>query len=353
MADSDQPSDESELSSEVDARSPAESVPVSPTSGEVVPYDFRRPERMTSDQLRALKFLGGGFSRRLSVVLSAYLRSVSAVSARSVEPQTYGEFIRSLPEITSVWVVGFEPVSGSAILEFNLSAAYAIVYSMMGGIGPSNPEERALTEIEQGIVEKATKVVLEVLSEEWAMFRALRFTVKGRDNNPHMLNVASSSEPLAVTRFQFDIGESHGELKLAIPALALDDMGLTSTQEWERRQTGQTPAQRQAYLRHLMTVPFSVAASLESTISSSDVLSLRVGDTLSLGAPATDDAQITVGGIPKFTGRPFSDGNRMRLRLSSVIGAGDVPVATRALAVPKGEPLLDEASGVPTEDAPA
>ena len=318
-----------------------------PAPSETIVYDFRRPERLNTEQLRTLRLLGDRFSRRLGVVLSAYLRSVLTVSSSSLEPSSYGEFIRSLPETTSVWVFGFEPVVGTGVLELNLDASYAVVYSMLGGIGEITVEERALTEIEQGIVEKVTKIILSTLEEEWQEFRALQFAVTGRESNPAMLNLAAGSEPFAVARYDFSIGESPGQLTLAIPALALDDMGLTSEPDWQRRVTRQARHQGEAYLRLLSTVPFSVAAAVESQIASSDVLALRVGDTLSLGTPATSDVQLSVAGTPKFTGRLFVEDGRLRLRLSSIAGSMGASRPPRSVAA-AGPGRPDEAASPST-----
>ena len=105
------------------------------------------------------------------------------------------------------------------------------------------------------------------------------------------------------------------------------------------RQSGQPAAQRDAYLQHLNLIPFPVTASLDSTIASSDVLSLRVGDTLSLGAPASKDVQFSVAGMPKFTGRLFAEDSRLRLRLTAPTGVPSTALAPRAVAAGPGDPL--------------
>jgi flagellar motor switch protein FliM len=69
------------------------------TSGgreKVTPYDFKRPERVGKEQMRALQTLHEGFGRNFGAALSALLRSIVEVKLTSVDQLTYSEFVFSL-----------------------------------------------------------------------------------------------------------------------------------------------------------------------------------------------------------------------------------------------------------------
>ena len=63
---------------------------------EVLTYDFKRPERVSKDQMRALEALHEGFGRNLGAALSGYLRTIIEVSVATIEQLTYSEFTHSL-----------------------------------------------------------------------------------------------------------------------------------------------------------------------------------------------------------------------------------------------------------------
>ena len=67
---------------------------------DVTVYDFKRPERVSKDQMRALEALHEGFGRNLGAALSGYLRTIIEVSVAHIEQLTYSEFIHSLPNPT-------------------------------------------------------------------------------------------------------------------------------------------------------------------------------------------------------------------------------------------------------------
>ena len=56
---------------------------------EIRTYDFKRPERVSKEQMRALEGLHESFARNLGVALSGYLRTIIEVKIRSVEQLTY------------------------------------------------------------------------------------------------------------------------------------------------------------------------------------------------------------------------------------------------------------------------
>ncbi len=61
------------------------------------PYDFRRPDRIAKDQLRAIHMLHENFARSLASSLSAYLRAYVVVNLVSVEQLSFIEFSQCLP----------------------------------------------------------------------------------------------------------------------------------------------------------------------------------------------------------------------------------------------------------------
>src|SRR5512136_260328 len=70
------------------------------------PYDFRRPDRIAKDQLRAVHILHENFARNLASSLSAYLRAYVAVNLVSLEQISFMEFTQALPSPTSLIALG-------------------------------------------------------------------------------------------------------------------------------------------------------------------------------------------------------------------------------------------------------
>ena len=151
------------------------------SGGDVIAYNFRRPDRVSKEQQRSLHFLHDRFARNLSTSLSAFLRAMTNVSMLSVEQFTYSEFLMSLPDPTAFYSIAMPPLDGLGALEINPSVAFAMVDRMLGGTGDSPAPNRALTEIEQNVMDSVVKLILEHLTETWRAITDVRFRIAGRE----------------------------------------------------------------------------------------------------------------------------------------------------------------------------
>src|SRR5260370_2176240 len=118
------------------------------------PYDFRRPDRIAKDQLRAIHLLHENFARSLASSLSAYLRAYVAVNLISVEQLSFMEFSQCLPSPTCLVSLGMRPCEGNAVLEINPSLVFPILEMLLGGAGKYTTKiNREVTEIQQSLIE--------------------------------------------------------------------------------------------------------------------------------------------------------------------------------------------------------
>ena len=58
-------------------------------ASQVLPYDFKRPERVARDQLRAVETLYDVFARNFQAALSGQLRTIMDARVASVDQLTY------------------------------------------------------------------------------------------------------------------------------------------------------------------------------------------------------------------------------------------------------------------------
>ena len=104
---------------------------------QVTLYDFKRPNRVSKEQLRAFKSIHDKMARSLSSQVSAVMRSIVEIQLHSVDQMTYGEFLMSLPSPTSFNIFSMKPLEGAAILEINPSIAFPMIDRLLVGKGDS------------------------------------------------------------------------------------------------------------------------------------------------------------------------------------------------------------------------
>ena len=288
-------------------QAPDEEVRTSVASDGAAPYNFRRPDRVSKEQLRSLHFLHDRFAKNLGTSMSAFLRAMTNVSMLSVEQLTYGEFLMSLPDPTAFYSIAMPPLDGVGALEVNPTIAYAMVDRMLGGTGDSPAPNRALTEIEQNVMDSVVKLLLEHLTETWRAITDVRFRIQGRETRPQMLQVTGLNEGVILLAFDITISEARGMLSLAIPAAAIETMDEKVAEGWNRTRRQASPAELARLQVNLGRVPLPVKTQLETRMTAREVLALRPGDVVVMPQSALAPVEIHVGGVQRFTGRLTRD----------------------------------------------
>jgi flagellar motor switch protein FliM len=283
--------------------------------GAVSAYDFRRPDRVSKDQIRSLHFLHDRFAGNVGTSLSAFLRTVTDVSITSVEQFTYAEFLMSLPDPTAFYAISMAPLEGLAALELHPTVAFTMIDRMLGGSGRGLTVTRALTEIEQNVVDDIVKLILENLADTWRGIVDVQFRVSGRETRPQMLQVAAPNEVVVLLGFDVRIGDARGMLNICIPASAIELGGGRFSQTWHRARREPSARERRNLHDNLARVPMDVTAALDTSLHVRELLRLRPGDVLSLGRPVREPLDVRVRGATKLQGRLVTAGGRVGVRL--------------------------------------
>ncbi len=281
----------------------------------VIRYNFRRPDRVSKEQIHSLHFLHDRFARNVSTSMSAYLRTITETSVVSVEQFSYSEFLMSLADPTAFYALSIPPFDELGALEINPAIAYAMVDRMLGGVGKAATPNRALTEIEQNVVDSIMKLLLDALTETWRPIVDLSFGIRGRETRPQMLQVAAPNETVLMVTFDMKVGESRGMANLCLPVSIVETSGSHFAQAWHRARREPTPVERGWVQENLSRVPMALDAMLESRLTARELLAMTPGDVVSLGVAAHKPIDLLVGNTVKFKGRLAIDRGRVGVRI--------------------------------------
>ena len=299
------------------------------SSSSVVIYNFRRPDRVSKEQLRSLHFLHDRFALNVSTSLSAFLRAMTEVSIVSVEQFAYSEFLMSLPDPTAFYSLNLSLYDGVGALEINPSVAFTIVDRLLGGTGQTPGPNRALTLIEQNVVDSVVNLLLDHLNETWRPVTNMEFRIQARETRPQMLQVTGPTEIVILLVFDIRIAETRGMVNICIPAAAIEAVGEAFEQGWQRNRKQPTPEEEAWLHANLGRVRLPVTAVLETTLSARDLIALKPGDVLALGHPAAQPVDIHIGQIRRHGGHLTRHGTAAGVRIETL---KSVPSRTGAAA---------------------
>ncbi len=286
-------------------------------------YDFRRPDRIAKDQLRALHLLHENFARNLASSLSAFLRAYVAVNLISVEQLAFMEFAQVLPSPTSMVALSMKPYDGNALLELNPALVFPILEMLLGGSGQGTLRpEREITEIEQSILDGLLRVILNDLRAAWQSVAGIEFSIESHETEPQLLQILAPNEAVVAISMEIRIGEMAGIMNLGIPSITVKMLRQKFDQQWSVRKTRASDEEHARTLRILQPAMVRAESSLTGpTLSVASLMELKEGDVLAFDFPLEQPMDFTLNGSLKYRGEIISVGRKRAFQVLEAVAA--------------------------------
>jgi flagellar motor switch protein FliM len=294
---------------------------------EIKAYDFKRPERISKDQIRALQTLHETFARNFGASLSGLLRTIVEVRVAHVEQMTYSEFIAGLPNPTSFNLIDADELDGQLCFEVSPLIIYPIIDRLLGG---SNQDlfipQRPMTLIETRLIRTILDRAMTAMSEAWESIRKIGFHIGEMESNPHIMQIVPPNEVVVVVGFEIKMTNRAGTMSLCIPFNVIEPfVDRLSAQNWFLSGRARDEAQWERLVAHrLSDARLEVTGILaETTITLAELRGLEVGDVVTTEKPARAPVVITAGGLPKFLATLGQHKGRRALKVQRAIAKGE------------------------------
>lgn len=285
-------------------------------------YNFRRPDKFSKDNLRALRDIHREFSKAISLVLSGYLRMRVEIEIVSVDQLTYEEFVRSMPSPMSVGVFEFEPLSGQVLLGISFEVISCIVNRMLGGVGNIENQTRELTDIEKALAKKVINIIIKSLEDSWNTIIPVTGKFISLDDNYQSIQVATAGEIVALLTFEVQISGKHfGLFSLCFPYPVLETvLGHLSTQHiFQTKGLVASNDERLKMISKINTSNVDLRVQFgQCSITLDDFLQLSEGDIIKLDNKVQDDLIVKVNGEKKFFARPGTLKDKICVKITDV-----------------------------------
>lgn len=314
------------LSALSDGSVSADEVKAEETQHKVKPYDFKRPDKFSKDQIRTLYMLHESFARLLNTYLSTHLRTMVSVEVASVEQLTYQEFVQSLSNPSVISVLTVPPLKGNIMVEINTEVAFAYLDRVLGGTCENSLKVRVLTEIEEAVIKRFIETTVGHLKDAWSNVTEFFPSIETMESNPQFAQIVPPNDMVVIITIQMKLGDVEGMMNICIPYLVLEPiMGKLTTTFWVASNAAKDSSGQAEILQKKLErteVPFVVEMGCVN-ISIHEFLTLGFGDVLQLDTEVDDDLKCKVGTKTKFFCRPGTSGKKMAVQITGVVNEGD------------------------------
>lgn len=297
-----------------------EAPPEEDPASKAQPYDFRRPDRIAKDQLRAIHLLHENFARSLAASLSAYLRAYVAVNLVSVEQLSFMEFLQCLPSPTCLVSLDMKPYEGNAVLEINPALVFPIFEMLLGGSARALLKiNREITEIEQSVLEGLFRITLHDLKSAWHAVTALEFAIESYETEPQLMRILAPNEAVVAVSMEVRIGDNTGMMNIGIPSIVVKMLRHKFDQQWSVRKSQSTEDEQARIIRLARSSRILLDGRLSGpTLSVENLMDLKENDVLTFDFPVSRPVDLMVNGKVKYRGHVVTTGNKRAFQIEEL-----------------------------------
>jgi len=273
---------------------------------QIVLYDFKRPNRVSKEQLRAIRGIHDKMARNLSSQISSIMRSIVEIQLHSVDQMTYGEFLMSLPSPTSFNVFSMKPLDGSGIIEINPSIAFPMIDRLLGGRGESYESSRELTDIELNLLDAILRIITQKLRSAWEPITDIYPNIETKESSPNVVQIVSQNEIVIMVVMELIVGNSSGMINICYPVIYLESIlpKLANRDIMLGSNSSNAKKSRNKELNVLVQRADILVEIIlgKTTLSVKELLELKKNDIIRLDKSADNNAIISVDRKDMFIG---------------------------------------------------
>jgi len=193
--------------------------------GEARPFDFAEQLRLMNGRMPVLATINERFARLLRVSLHNLLRRAPEISLKPPQFHKFGEYLPKLAAPTSLNLVRFNPLRGSALVVLEPKLVFAVVDNFFGGSGrQAHIEEREFTATEQRIIHMILRNVFADLREAWSPVASVELEYLQSESNPQFAGIVVPTEVVLLSSCHIEVGGGGGELQIVMPYAMLEPL---------------------------------------------------------------------------------------------------------------------------------
>ncbi|HCG9646003.1 TPA: flagellar motor switch protein FliM [Vibrio parahaemolyticus] len=285
-----------------------------------VSFDFSSQDRIVRGRMPTLELINERFARHMRISLFNMLRKTAEVSINGVQMMKFGEYQNTLYVPTSLNMVRFRPLKGTALITMEARLVFILVENFFGGDGRFHAkiEGREFTPTERRIIQLLLKIVFEDYKEAWSPVMGVEFEYLDSEVNPSMANIVSPTEVIVVSSFHIEVDGGGGDFHVVMPYSMVEpirellDAGVQSDKM-------ETDVRWSSALREeIMDCPVNFRVNLlEKDISLRDLMELQPGDIIPIEMP--EHATMFIEDLPTYRVKMGRSEDKLAVQVSQEI----------------------------------
>jgi flagellar motor switch protein FliM len=260
---------------------------------------------------------------RLVRLMTTSLRNFTSdnveVSLDRITSVRFGDYLNSIPLPAVLSVFKAEEWDNYGLVTIDSSLIYSMIDVLLGGRrgqAAIRIEGRPYTTIETSLVKRMIEVVLADAEQAFRPLSPVKFNIDRLETNPRFAAISRPANAAILVRLRIDMEDRGGTIELLLPYATIEPIRDVLLQMFMGEKFGRDPIWEGHLATEIGQAEMAVDAVLyEAKLPLRQLMSLNVGDTLTL--ELKPDALVTVrcGQVTLTEGRMGRVGDRVAVRI--------------------------------------
>ncbi len=302
-------------------------IPPKASAAQFPVYDFRTPKKVSKEKINSLNLITDELAKYLGNCMSAMAGEVCLVYNPEMHETNTTDFIKGQPKNTIIGNFAFttnlsKHNESQVMLHMPTEIFYPIMDILLGGTGKPYEVNRSLTDIEIAICRYVMLKFQEALKDAWNSIIKVDFAFDKIETSSKNVELKAVKEEKLVMSFDVNIKDVKSKIRVAYSSRFVDK--LIRKQETQKAAEAisaeQQEKKKEAIMTSLNDAEFEVKAVLsELTLNMQDIISLNVGDIITLDKKITDDIEVKVEDTPWFNGKLGNGNIKKAVKITKVL----------------------------------
>ncbi len=287
---------------------------------EIIPFDFRLPNRISKNQLRTIRNIHENFAEGFSSFLMARLQTIININVISVDQIYYSEYVLSVSNPACLFTFDLANTDIKGILELSPELALSFVDRLLGGNGLGTKTSKMITPIEQKVLYVIVQKIMQDLRKAWQIIGDYDFQVERFEPDIDFAQITSQSESVLLISFELFIGEQSYLMNLCFATFAFDTiLSKMSSQSLStiRPAKYEGTTARNILMKHLTKTHMNITVEFgKAVVSMKEIMELEKGDILLLQNRVGEEMKVLIEDKEAFAGTTGTVNGKKAIKIS-------------------------------------
>ena len=288
-------------------------------------YDFKKPQRYSSDNMRFLSVVSEEFCKNVNLFLAYELKKQKInCKVEKVEQTNYDEFVNLIDKDCVIAEHAIQPLVHDLIFQMDKKIALILIDLVLGGEGIIENYDRNLTEIDKQLLFQTINDFLQrmYVVESCTHREVSKVHINSRESKKYPISESVLIAHMKVMYGDKEIGkmrfcEPYSCMQPILDFLETKKLFKNKNQEYDFEFTD-------AIYNNVCGAKADLIVRLgKSTIKVSDFLDLKIGDVITLDTKANGEIEIDVSEAKAFKCRPGLIKNKYGVVITDSVRKGE------------------------------